>query len=79
MVFLVHCATLVTKGWNQSGKKKALFAISAKDLLKRRHSLYPLTPGQDAETACHSDMEKGYKIPFENVPIKPIPIDVLSW
>ena len=60
-------------------KKKSSFAILAKDLLKRRHPLYPLTPRQDAETACHSDMEKGYSIPFENVPIKPIPIDVLSW
>ena len=60
-------------------KKKSSFAISAKDLLKRRHPLYPLTPRQDAETACYSDMEKGYSIPFENVAIKPIPIDELSW
>ena len=65
MVFLVHCATLVTKGWNQSGKKMSSFAISAKLLLKRRHPLSPLTSRQgDAQTACHIDKEKGYRIPL---------------
>ena len=65
MVFLEHCATLVTKGWNQSGKKKSSFAISAKHLLKRRHPLYPLTSRQgNAQTACHSDMETKTKLPL---------------
>ena len=76
-----YCIVLycIVKGWNQSGKKKSSFAISAKHLLKRRHPLYPVTPRQDAETACHIDMEKGYRIPFENVPIKPIPPSLVMY
>ena len=55
-------------------EKRSSFAISAKHLLKRTHLLSPLIRRQgDAQTACHSDKEKGYRIPFENVPIKPIP------
>ena len=74
MVFLVHCATLVTIGWNESGNQKSSFAISANHLLKRRHPLSPLTSSQgDAQTACHFDKRKCYRIPFENVPIKQIP------
>ena len=74
LVFLMHCATILTKGWNQSGKKKSSFAISAKHLLKRRYPLSPLISRQgDAQTACHIGKEKGYRISFENVPFKPIP------
>ena len=74
MVFLVHCATLVTKAWNQSVKKKSSFAISVKHLLKMVHPLSALTSRQgDAQTTFHIDKEKGYRIPYENVPIKTIP------
>ena len=60
------CHKRVESTW----KKKSSFAISANLLLKRRHPLSPLTLSQgDAQTACHIDKKKGYRIiiPYENV------------
>ena len=43
-------------------------------LSKRRHPLSPLTSSQvDEQTASQISKKKGYRIPFENVPIKPKP------
>ena len=55
-------------------EKVSPFVISVKHLLKWTHPLSPLLSRQgDVQTACHIDKEKGYRIPFENVLIKPIP------
>ena len=62
MVFLLHCATLVIKGWNQSGKKVVICHFCKARVEK---DTSPILRQGDAQTACH--------ITFENVPIKPIP------
>ena len=67
----------LSRGKGGKGKinlEKSSFAISANQLLNRRHPLSPWTSSQgDAQTACHFDKKKCYRILFENVPIKQIP------
>ena len=55
--------------------KKASVVNPGPHLSKRRHPLSPLTSSQvDEQTACQIDKKKGYRIPFENVPIRPKPL-----
>ena len=50
--------------------KKASVVIPGHHLSKRRHPLSPLTSSQvDEQTASQINKKKGYRIPFENVPI----------
>ena len=52
--------------------KKASVVIPGHHLSKRRHPLSPLTSSQvDEQTASQISKKKGYRIPFENVPIRP--------
>ena len=54
--------------------KKASVVNPGHQLSKRRHPLSPLTSSQvDEHTASQISKKKGYRIPFENVPIKPKP------
>ena len=54
--------------------KKASVVIPGHHLSKRRHPLSPLTSSQvDEQTAVQINKKKGYRIPFENVPIFPKP------
>ena len=54
--------------------KKASVVIPGHHLSKRRHPLSPLTSSQvNEQTASQIDKKKGYRIPFENVPIRPKP------
>ena len=54
--------------------KKASGVIPGHHISKRRHPLSPLTSSQgDDQTAFQINKKKGYRIPFENVPIRPKP------
>ena len=53
--------------------KKASVVIPGHHLLKRRHHLSPLTSSQVDEQTAFQIKKKGYRIPFENVPIRPRP------
>ena len=73
MAFPVLCVTLVTTELKQCGKSLQS-SIQGHQLSKRRHPLSPLTSSQvDEQTASQISKKKGYRIPFENVPIKPKP------
>lgn len=52
--------------------KQSAVVIRVNELSKRRHPLSPLTSSQgDEQTSCHISKKKVYRIPFENVPIRP--------
>ena len=54
--------------------KNASVVIPGHHLSKRRHPLSPLTSSQvDEQTASQINRKKGYRIPFENLPIRPKP------
>ena len=59
--------------------KKASVVNPSHHLSKRRHPLLPLISSQvDEQTASQMSKKKGYRIPFENVPIRPKPLVMSS-
>ena len=56
---------------------KASVVSPGHHLSKRRHPLSPLTSSQvDEQTASQIGKKKGYRIPFENVPMMPKPLGI---
>ena len=65
------CHYRVQRMWKS---KQSAVVIRVNELSKRRHPLSPLTSSQgDEQTSCHISKKKVYRIPFENVPIRPKP------
>ena len=63
------CRYRVQKAYNE---KRSTSAAS-----KRKHPVSPLTSSQgDEQTVSRIEKKKGFRIPSENVPIRPMPIDV---
>ena len=63
------CHYRVQRMWKS---KQSAVVIRVNELSKRRHPLSPLTSSQgDEQTSCHISKKKVYRIPFENVPIRP--------
>ena len=68
------CNTCHYKAQTMWKKKQSAVAIPVNQLSKRKHPLSRLTSSQgDEQTSCHISKKKGYRIPFENVPIWPKP------
>ena len=65
------CHYRVQRMWKS---KPSAVVIRVNELSKRRHPLSPLTSSQgDEQTSYHISKKKFYRIPFENVPIRPKP------
>ena len=66
-----NCHYKVQTMWK---RKQSAVIIPVNQLSKSMHPLSPLTSSQgDEQISCHISKKKGYRIPFENVPIRPKP------
>ena len=68
------CRYRIETSWKRNCKLKSSAVIPAEASLKRIYPLSLLTSSQeDEQTASNFNKEKGFRIPFENLPIRPKP------
>jgi len=73
MAFLVQCVTLATTELKQCWRRLQLSFRA--NIFWRGDILFPLKSSQvDEQTAFQINKKKAYRIPFQNVPIRPRPL-----